>query len=376
MAEEKQKIKRVPIEKLLAEHFKGSIFKNNRIYKVTDKTNGSNGIDYMIITNDGFEIYLASKKVENNEEVLENVRLIKSLSWSDFQSVKVDKFALTTLYDFDNGFKLQVDSNDLIKHLQENGINTILLERKWYNKILGFRSKKKWKMVFASIVYLLILFAAVDGFTESDAEKAETAAAEEKKAEEQSKNKTEKEVAAKKKATKEQNEQEASSEDSEEVEASTNEKIGTLGYTTEEFKEKWNTVNSQLGSTFPLDNLEVEEGPKQDTFKLLFSKQSAIIGTVNKNEQSVRDVVLVLQGDGTARTATDNLLLMGQLIATTNPSLSPEERAQVLEDLGFKGENIDINKLDGIVEKNGVRYHLQGSDQIGIMLSAGDPNDN
>lgn len=184
MAEEKQKIKRVPIEKLFAEHFKGSIFKNNRIYKVTDKTNGSNGIDYMIITNDGFEIYSASKKVENNEEVLEDVRLIKSLTWSDFQSVKVDKFALTTLYDFDNEFKLQVDSNDLIKQLQDNGITTILLERKWYNKILGFRSKKKWKMAIASLLYLVILIAAIDGFTESDTEKVERVAAETKAAEE------------------------------------------------------------------------------------------------------------------------------------------------------------------------------------------------
>jgi hypothetical protein len=173
VSKDEKKIKKVVIEKLLAQHFVGKIFKNNRIYKVSVNEIAH----FMIITNTGFEIYFANKKVIGDEEVLDKVELKLTFSWSDFSSVEVDKFALSTLYIFNTGFTLRVDaSNDLTEELRKNGISVTILERKWYNKILGFRSKKKWKMAVAVLGYLLILFVAIDVFVESDTEKAELAA--------------------------------------------------------------------------------------------------------------------------------------------------------------------------------------------------------
>ncbi|WHX98013.1 hypothetical protein [Neobacillus sp. DY30] len=173
MSKEKKKVKSVAHEVLLAKYFEERIYKKNKIYRVTIE----NKPLFMLITPEGFEIYFAKKTVSGEEEVLEKVELKYSFSWNDFSSVTVDKFALSTLYQFNTGFTLKVDaSNDLTEELQSHDIPVTFLERKWYNKILGFRSKNKWKMVVAVIGYLFIISAVFDGFIESDAEKAEQAA--------------------------------------------------------------------------------------------------------------------------------------------------------------------------------------------------------
>jgi len=40
------------------------------------------------------------------------------------------------------------------------------IPRKWWNKILGFRSRTKWKMVVATIAYLMIIGGIVDATNE------------------------------------------------------------------------------------------------------------------------------------------------------------------------------------------------------------------
>ncbi|WP_026572513.1 hypothetical protein [Bacillus sp. UNC438CL73TsuS30] len=146
---EEKKIKRAGILTLLSHHFN-----EKKVYGVTVNKESM----YMMITELGFEIYFANKKVVNHEEVLDKVELRHSFTWSDFESAEVDKFALATLYKFNTGFTLKVDaSGDLTKKLKENNVSVTILKRKWFNKILGFRSKKKWKMVTAIIGYLLII---------------------------------------------------------------------------------------------------------------------------------------------------------------------------------------------------------------------------
>ncbi len=56
-------------------------------------------------------------------------------------------------------------TNDIERLIQTNtSIQINKVERKLHNKILGFRSNTKWKMVVASAVYLFIVIAAISGF--------------------------------------------------------------------------------------------------------------------------------------------------------------------------------------------------------------------
>lgn len=66
---------------------------------------------------------------------------------------------------------------------------------------------------------------------------------------------------------------------------------------------------------------------------------------------------------------------MGIIIAATNPEISKEERGNVLKELGLFDENVDISNLDKSAIRNGLKYRIQGSSEIGIMFSVGDVND-
>ncbi|MBN6887775.1 hypothetical protein ACUXCC_002922 [Cytobacillus horneckiae] len=203
MSENKKKIKTKAINALLMEHL------NERVYTVTRNENGSKSNDLMVIHKTNIELYHATKKVENDKEILDDVRKIKTFDFSEFNSVTIDKFAISTKYVFNTGLELKVDaSDDLTSALNSFGVQTNILERKWYNKILGFRSKKKWKMAIASIMYLFMALVIFNIAYESDAEKADKVAAQEKIEAEQVKLEAERDAKAKAKEEEKQKQKE------------------------------------------------------------------------------------------------------------------------------------------------------------------------
>ncbi|MGA9289682.1 MAG: hypothetical protein WBV93_15220, partial [Anaerobacillus sp.] len=129
---------------------------------------------------------------------------------------------------------------------------------------------------------------------------------------------------------------------------------------------------------FQIDNLEVSDGDVQGSFQAMLNQNIAVIGTVNKADDSVRDVLIMAQGDGTPSSGANMMISFGLLVNATNPSLSADERGQVFRDLGILDEGADLLSLDTSVEANGVKYSFDGTaaDSFGVTFSAGDPNDN
>jgi len=59
---------------------------------------------------------------------------------------------------------------DLVSLLRSNTeLKIIVLDRSWWRKILGFRSKTKWKMAVAIVVYIFMASRVVGAFTGSNA---------------------------------------------------------------------------------------------------------------------------------------------------------------------------------------------------------------
>lgn len=166
MADNKKKIKTKPLIALLTDHF------GKRVYNTTRIDNGvKSNEEFMLINEREIEFYYATKKVDNDVEVIDVVKLVKSYDYTMFDSVIVDKFALSTKYLFNTGLEIWVGaSDDLTAALRANDIPTEILVRKWYNKILGYRSKKKWKMVTASVGYFLMFAILIGLFTDNEAQ--------------------------------------------------------------------------------------------------------------------------------------------------------------------------------------------------------------
>jgi hypothetical protein len=152
-------------------------------------------------------------------------------------------------------------------------------------------------------------------------------------------------------------------------------KVVTLGYTPDEFKNRFNVASQQIGSHLKIENLTIQDGPVQDTFNYAFNDQIAIVGSVHKKDGNVRDLMLICQSDGTPSSAADIFVAMGLLIMATTPDLNQDERTEVMKELGLLGDDIDLSNLDKKTIRNNIEYHVTFSPQTGFIFSAGHVND-
>lgn len=122
------------------------------------------------------------KDDKTKEKVIDGYEKIRTITLPTNQEVTKDKLALSTDYIF-NGEKVKVimsdDTKKFEQYLLDNGNTIVDTERKFKDKILGFRSNTGWKKVVAVIGYILLAIAlvsfTVDALTESDEEKAQIA---------------------------------------------------------------------------------------------------------------------------------------------------------------------------------------------------------
>ncbi|WP_336967253.1 hypothetical protein [Bacillus cereus] len=118
---------------------------------------------YAAIDKDHIQLFKYNKETQN-------VSSVGTYNFNEYDTVTIDKFAVKAVMEFKGMNKTFVftptqQTNDIERLIQTNtSIQINKVERKLHNKILGFRSNTKWKMVVASAVYLFIVIAAISGF--------------------------------------------------------------------------------------------------------------------------------------------------------------------------------------------------------------------
>lgn len=150
----------------------------------------------------------------------------------------------------------------------------------------------------------------------------------------------------------------------------------SLGYSAEEFRKRFNKASDEFKINLKITSIKVEPGQVQDTFQYQFTKSLGMVGTINKKDRQLRNVMIIGQGDGTSNSGFDIILSMGAVIAATNPDLNQSARGEVLKELGLMDENVDLHNLNKSTIRNNVKYNITSSDQIGIMFAASNASDN
>ncbi|MDD9146968.1 hypothetical protein OYT88_00215 [Sporolactobacillus sp. CQH2019] len=113
---------------------------------------------YISIHNDGFDIFTLYDK---------EVKIAEPYSWSDFNRAEIDRLALSARIKLNGAKSVYIrvpEIKEVLLHLESHEIKTEYIQRKWYRKILGFRSGKRWKMITAGIGYLLIILLIMGFF--------------------------------------------------------------------------------------------------------------------------------------------------------------------------------------------------------------------
>ncbi|AIQ59663.1 hypothetical protein [Paenibacillus borealis] len=151
---------------------------------------------------------------------------------------------------------------------------------------------------------------------------------------------------------------------------------GTIGMTPEEFRKEFNARADSMESKLKISKkLTVEDGLAQDTFQYMFNDFLGITGSVNKADGSIRDIMMIGRGDGTSASGANIIVVMGLVILAVNPDIESTEVGSIITDLKVLEDGVDLAKIDESTVRNGIRYHVQGSNELGLMFSAGDAND-
>ncbi|MGM9571597.1 MAG: hypothetical protein ACI3ZR_05190, partial [bacterium] len=126
---------------------------------------------------------------------------------------------------------------------------------------------------------------------------------------------------------------------------------------------------------FEIPDLTIEKGEVQDVFKVIFSNNLALNGTVNKKDGSLRDILVIGQPTKNAADNLNIILVFGTAMAAINPELTAKERGQLLKDCGLIGENVDYTNLNKSTVRGNIEYHATFTEGIGFMLTISSVDD-
>ncbi|MEC3228186.1 hypothetical protein P4W10_16085 [Bacillus thuringiensis] len=121
-----------------------------------------NKFGYATITKDHIQLFEYDKNIDD-------VISLANHQISDYENVVIDHYAIKSILQFkglSKNFELiaKEEGKKIESFIQNNtDIGIQKVHRKFRNKILGFRSNTKWKMIVASAIYLFITVAVVSG---------------------------------------------------------------------------------------------------------------------------------------------------------------------------------------------------------------------
>lgn len=138
----------------------------------------------------------------------------------------------------------------------------------------------------------------------------------------------------------------------------------------DDFKEAFNRYCTSNDIDMVIYDIEVQHGEVYNTFQCMFSKNLGLVGTVNKSDASLRELLMVGSGNGTIESGAEILLCMASIIATVDPALKPSERGQIIKKLGMLGDrDRDILNMSHKTKRNGITYTVNSSHMTGIIFS-------
>ncbi|SLL19732.1 Uncharacterised protein [Mycobacteroides abscessus subsp. abscessus] len=127
------------------------------------------------------------------------------------------------------------------------------------------------------------------------------------------------------------------------------------------FKEKFNQAaqDTVLGDDgYFLGEFEIKDGSVNNGFYSRLTPAIEVMGSLNKSNELIKDLVILLYEDGSVDTGPYNLATIESVINIIDPSQDHEERLEILENL---------NMLDGmasILDSDGKTYRFEKNNKL------------
>ncbi|AWB43116.1 hypothetical protein DCC85_01955 [Paenibacillus sp. CAA11] len=150
---------------------------------------------------------------------------------------------------------------------------------------------------------------------------------------------------------------------------------GSIGMDVEEFRKAFNSAAKKMNIDMKLEEIKVEKGSGQDIFTYQLRDSVFLQGVINKTDGSIRTVYMAGAGNGRLQAGQDLLSTMKLLILLNNPDFTDMDIEIVLQDVGLKYDDVDINKINQSTERSGRKYTLVNTKLVGICFIVSDSKD-
>lgn len=146
-----------------------------------------------------------------------------------------------------------------------------------------------------------------------------------------------------------------------------------LGMTPEEFRKSYNSYMAQMNKSWQVGKFKVESGAVNDTFTTQLGKVTGIVGTVDKSNGKVKELMLLVSSG----TSEDNMQAIVMLLSAAHASTqgaSKEEVSKVVSDLTTQAlKNVNSSSPQSQSAKVGNREYTVNASQItGLMFAISD----
>lgn len=107
---------------------------------------------------------IENKTNKESNEKIEAIEVVETYKFSMYDTVQFDQYAMSQKYSFtaETGESLTLKtwlSTASLRSIMPSRIKIKIVDRKWYNKIIGFRSNQPSKMIAATLVYITFFVA-------------------------------------------------------------------------------------------------------------------------------------------------------------------------------------------------------------------------
>ncbi len=142
----------------------------------------------------------------------------------------------------------------------------------------------------------------------------------------------------------------------------------TLGVSLEEFRKRFNTAIVDVDKNYRLAELDIKKGTVNDTFAHVIHPGFSVVGSVNKSDGSVLDLMFLVSGADTKRTIQSVIVLMAATTAL-NSGVSRQENSMAVIDLTASAiDNVDNG--ESFKRKIGaLEYSASASELAGLIFA-------
>ena len=145
-----------------------------------------------------------------------------------------------------------------------------------------------------------------------------------------------------------------------------NQNSKSLFISPEYFKVAFNNFCAANNFKLLISDIEVKEGDVNNTFTIKMNESVTLVGSIEKSDGSVKELIIFGSGNGTQKSAIEILTGITAAIGSTDASLAPSERGEIVKALGLLNNKTDISNHEAKYDRNGFHYWVNSNQYTGF----------